>query len=66
VFVRYYGQDFGTLSGAQMSIANFEATRRENDTVIKVQYLDEKPLSEIQSGGRVVKQYIGIDLIKDL
>jgi hypothetical protein len=38
VFVYYAGQDFGQIDGAKVSITDFEATRRDNDIALKVQF----------------------------
>jgi hypothetical protein len=38
LFVYYAGQDFGTINGAQVSLADFEATRAGNDVALKVVY----------------------------
>jgi hypothetical protein len=61
VFVYYEGQDFGNLDGAQISLADFEATRRDNDTLLTVCYIDGKKVTDIGgAGGGAVKRYIGI------
>jgi hypothetical protein len=59
VFVCYEGQDFGTIDGVKMPLADFEATRRNNDTVLRVSYKDGEKVTDF--GGKQYRRVSPLD-----
>jgi hypothetical protein len=68
IFIYYEGEEYGNLSGGDVKpqrvrVADFLATARNEDAVIRVVYEDKKPISNISGPGQH-EMTAGIDMMK--